>query len=133
MTQTADAQEKTMTTAKVTQCIPALQSNDAAASFAFYQSALGFQKNWEHRYAEGLPLFIEMSIEGMTVFITEHENESAFGSELYFYVEEIDALAASIKEKGIPFEVEPYDTPYGTREFNLKDPDGNKLRIGQRM
>ena len=55
------------------QCLPTLQSNDASKSFAFYESILGFSKNWEHRYEAELPLFISMSSGEITVFITEHK------------------------------------------------------------
>lgn len=112
-------------------CVPTLQSNDASKSFDFYRSIFGFTKNWEHRYEPGFPLFISMSCGNTTIFITEHKNESAFGAELYLYVTDIVKLESHVKSLGVKFEVELHETPYGTREFNIRDLDGNKLRIGQ--
>ncbi len=114
-------------------CVPTLQSNDAIKSYEFYHSVLGFEKNWEHRFEPELPLFISMSNGVNTVFITEHKNESAFGMELYFYVKKVDSLVVHAKSQGVAFDVELHETPYGTKEFTIKDPDGNKLRIGQLM
>ena len=118
-------------TVEIDLCVPTLQSNNAEKSFQFYEKVLGFKKNWAHQYEPGLPLFISMSQGKTTVFITEHKNESAFGAELYLYVSDIETLVAHIKKHSIEFDVELHDTPYGTKEFTLKDPDGNKLRIGQ--
>ena len=92
---------------------------------------LGFKKDWEHRYEKDFPLFISMSHGNLRVFITEHVNESAFGAELYLFVKDIEQLESHVKKSGIKFQVELHDTAYGTREFNIEDPDGNKLRIGQ--
>ena len=112
-------------------CVPTLQSSDAKLSFEFYRKTLGFSKNWEHQFEPGFPLFISMSSGKTTVFITEHKDESAFGAELYLYVKNVDEVASVFKESNIELDVEPYDTDWGTREFNVRDPDGNKLRIGQ--
>jgi len=112
-------------------CVPTLQSNDTQKAFEFYEKFLGFKKNWQHQYEPGLPLFISMSQGKTTVFLTEHKNESAFGAELYLYVNDIETLFNFIKEGGVNCEVELHKTPYGMKEFNLRDPDGNKLRIGQ--
>ena len=72
-----------------------------------------------------------MSHGEMTILISEHKNESAFRLEVYLYVEDIKSLAEWVKEKSEEFEAKLRDTLYGTSEFTLLDPDGNKLRMGQ--
>ena len=114
-------------------CIPVLQTNDALKSIEFYCNVLGFTKNWQHQFEADLPLFASIGCEGKTVFLTEHANESAFGAEIYFFVKDINQLADNIKRRGAVLEIEPHDTPYGTREITINDPDGNTLRIGQHI
>jgi hypothetical protein len=43
---------------------------------------------------------------------------------LYFYVHQVDPLA---EEFGVKVETQPW-----AREIQLSDPDGNRLRIGER-
>ena len=41
----------------------------------------------------------------------------------------IDEIAASVKSAGIKLDVEPFDTPWKTRQFELTDPSGFKLTV----
>lgn len=43
--------------------------------------------------------------------------------------QDVDRLAARIKERGGALEAEPVDTPWGGRLFRVRDPDGFKLAI----
>ena len=114
-------------------CVPALQSNDAVESYAFYHLMLGFEKNWDHRYEPGLPLFIPIPNGVSMVFITEYKDESAFDMELYLYANGACSIESNAKTQGAVFDVELHEMLYGAKEFTINDPGGNKLRIGQRM
>jgi catechol 2,3-dioxygenase-like lactoylglutathione lyase family enzyme len=50
---------------------------------------------------------------------------------LYFEVDEIDRAASELKERGVRLLREAHDTPWGTRELVLRDPDGHTLYFGQ--
>ena len=41
-----------------------------------------------------------------------------------------DALHATVKAAGARIETELYDTPYGSREFACRDPEGNLWSFG---
>jgi uncharacterized glyoxalase superfamily protein PhnB len=43
--------------------------------------------------------------------------------------QDIDQLAARAKEAGIALDAEPHDTPWGTRAFEVTEPNGFKLTI----
>jgi len=49
---------------------------------------------------------------------------------LYLAVDDPDALHATVKAAGAPIETELYDTPYGSREFACRDPEGNLWSFG---
>ena len=41
----------------------------------------------------------------------------------------IDAIATGVKKAGFAIDVEPFDTPWKTRQFELIDPSGFKLTV----
>ena len=53
--------------------------------------------------------------EGFSLMITTDQN--------------VDEIAARIKEAGAAIDSEPIDTPWGMRMFRLRDPDGFKYTI----
>ncbi|MEU3554678.1 glyoxalase superfamily protein [Streptomyces fragilis] len=101
--------------------IPILHVEDAAASVAWYER-LGFAKQWEHRFAPGLPTFVEVARGGVRVFLSEHEGDARPDTLVYLRVRDVEAIASE-------FGAQVTDAPWG-REIELRDPDGNRLRIG---
>lgn len=50
----------------------------------------------------------------------------------YFWIEGVDAFAASLSEMGADIAELPIDRPeYGMREFSVRDPDGHLLVFGE--
>jgi len=112
-----------------------LTMKDLGKSLAWYQEVLGFtieRKIEREGKLRGVALKagdVRLSInqddgakgwnrvkgEGFSLRITTNQN--------------IDELAKRIKEHGGTLESEPTDTPWGSRLFSLKDPDGFKLVI----
>jgi uncharacterized glyoxalase superfamily protein PhnB len=111
------------------QCVPFLQVTDASVSSSFYCEVLGFQKEWEYQPDADAPAFVSVRRENIRLFLTEHP-ESSVGALLYCYVEDVDRFCQEIAERGAVLEWEPVDTDWNTRELQLRDPDGNKLRFG---
>jgi len=40
-------------------------------------------------------------------------------------------VAAELAARGVQFDREPEDQPYGCRDFDIRDPDGHLIGIGQ--
>jgi catechol 2,3-dioxygenase-like lactoylglutathione lyase family enzyme len=95
---------------------------------AFYVDCLGFCVDWEHRFEAGLPVFAQLTRDGLSLFLTEHAGDCQAGGAVYFVVDDVDALHAEIRSRGIHPEA-PADTPWGRREMTILDPDGNRLRF----
>lgn len=110
--------------------VPVLQISNAQRSCEFYCGKLGFQKDWEHQFEPGFPWFVSVSRGDVTLFLTEHP-ESAAGALVYLTVDDVDALADEFRANHAVLEQGPTSQPWGMRELQLKDPDGNRLRIGQ--
>ena len=83
---------------------------------------LGFAVVGEHRFADGLPLYLFLRRGDIYLHLSEHEGDARPGTLVYFYVDDVDAIAA---EFAVPVTTQPW-----AREIELTDPDGNRLRIG---
>ncbi|MFF9144961.1 glyoxalase superfamily protein [Streptomyces sp. NPDC014861] len=100
--------------------IPILRVENAAVAVAWYER-LGFAQQWEHRFEPGFPAFVEVARGGVRLFLSEHEGDARPDTLVYLRVRDVDAVAAE-------FGARVEDVPWG-REFELRDPDGNRLRI----
>ena len=109
--------------------VPQLRITQAARSLAFYVDGLGFKVDWQHQFEPGFPLFFQLTRAGQTIFLTEHSGDCQPGGAVYFIVPDAQALCEAFRQKGIAPITEPADTPWGTCEFVLTDPDGNRLRF----
>ena len=109
--------------------IPQLRINSAVHSLKFYVEGLGFAVDWEHQFEPGYPLFIQVTRSGQTIFLTEHAGDCQVGGAVYFIVPDADACFSELTSRGITATNPPTNTPWGTREFVVTDPDGNRLRF----
>ncbi|MEV0122106.1 glyoxalase superfamily protein [Streptomyces sp. NPDC050703] len=101
--------------------IPILRVEDAAAAVAWYER-LGFTQQWEHRFEPGLPAFVEVARGEVRLFLSEHEGDARPDTLVYLRIRDVEAVAS---EFGARVENAPW-----AREIELRDPDGNRLRIG---
>jgi len=112
--------------------VPILRVRSVRESEAFYCGLLGFTRNWEHQHEPGRPRVVSLSRGEATLFLTEHD-ECTAGALVYCYVDGVDALAAEIRTAGGTLDWGPRDQPWGMRECQVRDCDGNRLRFGQRL
>ena len=100
--------------------IPILRATSAAEAVAWYKR-LGFTKEWEHRFAPGMPAFVSIARGRARLVLSEHVGDARPDTLVYLVVDDIDAV---VTEFGRPAS----EPPYGC-EIELRDPDGNRLRI----
>ena len=82
--------------------MPTLRMTDYAKSKAFYVDGLGFKIDWEHRFDAHLPVFIQVSRDGLAFFVTEHTGDCPTGGLIHLYVPDVDAWFAEFMGKGVP-------------------------------
>jgi len=102
--------------------IPILRVADAAAAVSWYER-LGFTRQWEHRFEPGCPAFVSIARDRARLFLSEHRGDARPGTLVHLMVSDVEAVVA---EFGRP----AGEPPYGC-EFELRDPDGNRLRISR--
>jgi predicted enzyme related to lactoylglutathione lyase len=97
-----------------------------AAVRAFYTETLGFQ------VADQQPGFIQFAQpSGATFAISEDgAGEPHSSTELWWFVDDADAVHAALHERGAQVAQAPTDMPFG-RTFAVTDPAGNTLYMLQ--
>jgi len=100
--------------------IPILRVANAASAVSWYER-LGFTKEWEHRFEPGMPAFVSIARGRARLFLSEHQGDARPDTLVYLVVNDIDAV---VTEFGRPKD----EPPYGC-EIELRDPDGNRVRI----
>lgn len=109
--------------------IPQLRITSARRSLEFYVYGLGFTVDWEHQFEPGFPLFMQLTRSDQTIFLTEHTGDCEVGGAVYFVVPDVDYCFSEFSSRGVEPSEPPTNTPWGTREMLVKDPDGNRLRF----
>ena len=107
---------------------PVLRIFDEQKAREFYVDFLGFSVQWEHRFEDGLPLYLEVSRDGCTLHLTEHHGDCCPGAAVRIATDDISALHEELRSKQYAYARPGIDdTAWGTREMSVKDPFGNRL------
>ena len=102
--------------------VPILRVTDADVAVRWYER-LGFTKQWEHRFDPSCPAFVSIARGGARLFLSEHRGDARPDTLVGLRVSDVAAVEA---EFGRPTAEPPYEC-----EFELRDPDGNRLRISR--
>lgn len=107
--------------------VPILRTFDEAKAREFYVDFLGFQVDWEHRFAPDLPLYLQVSRADCRLHLSEHHGDATPGSTLRIPVRELEALHAELTAKKYRNARPGIETQPWGRELSVKDPFGNRL------
>ena len=112
-----------------------LTVNDIQKSIAWYRDVVGFIVEQEYGEPGGIPRAVSLKAGTVSLLIGQDDGAKGMnrvkgeGMSLQITTaQNIDELAARIRENGGVLETEPQDA-WGARVFRLKDPDGFKLVI----
>ena len=119
----------------LTSVAPVLTVNDVETSLAWYRDVLGFELKNEMKH-DGRLMGAELLAGSVTLLLTQDDfakgRDRAKGQGLRLYYstdQDVDQLAAAIRERGSELSHEPTDQPWGARDFGLVDPDGFNISI----
>jgi catechol 2,3-dioxygenase-like lactoylglutathione lyase family enzyme len=78
--------------------VPLLKSFDMARSLAFYQNILGAKVNWQWQqdHDSANPSYASLSLFEQEVHLSSFAGDGAFGSAIYFYMDDVDTLYKQI-------------------------------------
>ena len=108
---------------------PVFRMVDVDKAIAFYVDWLGFSWDWEHRHADGFPLFAGLSLGDMHLHLTEHHGDCAPGGLAMFFIHGIEEYHAELMAKRYAFNRPGLDDmPWG-RQVCTIDPFHNKVHF----
>lgn len=112
--------------------MPVLEVSDVVASAKWYEDTLGFTHGG---FFGDPPAFCIVGSPTMTIALDQCQEPGRTPQNQYWaayiYIDRVDALAEEMRKKGIEILRGPEDQPYGCRDFDIRDPDGHILALGE--
>lgn len=111
--------------------IPIFRSFDESKAKEFYIEFLGFSLDWEHRFEDGLPLYMQLSKGDCIIHVSEHHGDCTPGSSIRVEVDDVEKLCEQLNEKSYQ-NARPsiQQQPWG-KDMGITDPFGNKVVFSQ--
>lgn len=111
--------------------IPVLRIFDEKIAREFYLQFLGFQLDWEHRFADGMPLYLQISRQDCVLHLSEHYGDATPGGHLRIEVPDLDNFLTGLRVANHSYcrPGQPVQKPWGFQELTLTDPFGNRLTL----
>lgn len=109
--------------------IPVLRIFSEEKAREFYLDFLGFTVDWEHRFADDLPLYTQVSRSGVRLHLTEHHGDACPGACVYIPMAGVDDFQHELAGKRYRYARPGVEQQPWGRELQLTDPFGNRLRF----
>lgn len=117
--------------------VPILRMFDVRKAREFYLDYLGFKVEFEHRFHQGAPLFMGISRDGLTLFLSEHHGDGSPGLHVVVEMTGVEELSGELHSKNYGY-MNPgiQMQKWGTRDFRelcVIDPSGNQIIFSERI
>ena len=107
---------------------PILRIFDETKAKEFYVEYLGFRVGWEHRFEEGLPLYMQVSKDGCVLHLSEHRGDCCPGAAMRIETDELETFRQELAAKRYKNARPGIEkTPWGSSDMSVADPFGNRL------
>lgn len=108
---------------------PILRIFDEQKAREFYLDWLGFGLDWEHRFAPGMPLYMQVSRAGLVLHLSMHHGDAVPGATVFVRMQGIRAFHAEIMARPYAHNRPGLETaPWGL-EVQVTDPFMNRIRF----
>jgi catechol 2,3-dioxygenase-like lactoylglutathione lyase family enzyme len=118
---------------------------DPDRALAFYRDALGLELRNDVARGEMRWITVGSAAQpGVSIVLTNYLNGSPADNEavtalvakgalngVHFHTDDLDATFIRVRDAGAEIVSEPADQPWGARDFAVRDPAGNLVRIDQ--
>ncbi len=108
--------------------IPIFRIFDVDKAKEFYLQFLDFQIDWEHRYSDDLPMYMQISYGACKIHLSEHHGDCLPGASIRIEVDNVVELHSKLSSKQYKY-CRPglESTQWNSKETQVKDPFGNRL------
>jgi lactoylglutathione lyase len=113
-----------------------LYVTDLATSVSFYRDIVGLDHRFtEAGYAEFGTGETRFAIyeQRRAEWLTGHPVRPGPAGEIMIVVDDVDAVAAGLRARGLRMLAEPADRPWGHRTLHIADPDGFVVEFAQQI
>lgn len=126
-----------MSSSKITGSAPVLLVSDVIKSAEWYRDKLGF--SYEKYFGEP-PSFCILDRNDFRLMICQVKNQKDIRPnwkivnkmwDVYFWVDDAEAIYKELKDSGATIDYELYITSYNVKEFGINDPDGYDIAFGE--
>lgn len=120
---------------------PFIRCSDITISLPFYTEILDFNilqaPDPDPNAFMSMYAFLER--DGGRVHLSQHAGDGTYGNVIYVTVTNLDEIYKQFTDNGLTVKdkagitIGPIEQTWGTKEFTVADPDGNKLTFGQNL
>ncbi|HEX2046338.1 MAG TPA: glyoxalase superfamily protein [Acidimicrobiales bacterium] len=111
--------------------VPILRMFDVDKARQFYVDYLGFHIDWEHRFGERAPLYMQVSRGAFVLHLSEHHGDGTPGSAVYVETHGVRSYHAELSGKEYRYLNPGIAVDEIGTCMTLLDPFGNTLRFNE--
>jgi catechol 2,3-dioxygenase-like lactoylglutathione lyase family enzyme len=98
----------------------------------FYVGFLGFKVDWEHRFEPDAPVFMQVSRDGLPIYLSEHHGDGTPGSIAYVTMTGVRELHRELNDKKYRHNHPGLqEQEWGRTELTVVDPFNNRITFGE--
>jgi catechol 2,3-dioxygenase-like lactoylglutathione lyase family enzyme len=112
--------------------IPILRIFSIDKAREFYLDFLGFSVDWEHRFGDDFPLYMQVSRDGLVLHLSEHHGDGSPGANVFVEMAGIEALHRELAAKNYRYLKPGLErAPWNALTMQVTDPFGNRIRFNE--
>ena len=117
---------------EILQVIPILRIFSEEKAKEFYVGLLGCNIDWEHRFGDNAPLYMQVTRGNLVLHLSEHYGDCCPGATVFVRITGIDGLHQELISRNYKY-LHPglEDAPWGAKCMEVADPFGNKIRFSE--
>jgi uncharacterized glyoxalase superfamily protein PhnB len=113
---------------------PIFRIFDEEKAKEFYLNFLEFELDWEHRFEDEMPLYMQISNGGLYLHLSEHHGDCSPGASIRIEVDNIRLFQANLLSKKYKYSRPGIEkTSWNTLEVSVTDPFGNRIVFFESM
>ncbi|MBN7805906.1 VOC family protein [Agrobacterium rosae] len=114
---------------RFTRVCPIIRIFDEAKAREFYVGFLGFSVDWEHRFGDNFPLYMQVSRAGLSLHLSGHHGDATPGSNVFVNISGVEAYQRELTVKDYTFMKPGVEKlPWGL-QMQVTDPFSNRIRF----
>ncbi len=117
----------------VQKVIPILRIFDYQKAIEFYIDWLRFKIEWEHTFEDNMPVYMEITREGITLHLSEHHGDATPGSKVFIWCNGLKEYHSMLIEKKYRNNKPGFgETFYNSWCVEVMDPFGNRVSFNEK-